>query len=173
MANEGLKRFLRLVPEKSVYDAQIEAQMSDQEIENLIDLAVAILDSDQRSSTLYDLGVVRRMETVESELTARINELSASVDRMAHAMTVTGQTLCQFVGVTSEVIRNRNTDKNTDKNKTAPAQTNGRGGKATPFVALDGGRTLRNLFPDAEIKTVDQHTHAHAHTYTYDDSDTP
>jgi hypothetical protein len=82
MAYEGLRRFLALVPEVPVAEAQAQANMGDEEIEELMLLCTEILDS-EKSNSLYDLSLLKRLDAMEHEVTERMEQLSCDVDRLS------------------------------------------------------------------------------------------
>lgn len=62
----GLQRFLSLVPTMSVSEAQARANMSDSEIEILVDICCAVLDEQKASDgSIYDFAILDRIKKLE------------------------------------------------------------------------------------------------------------
>jgi len=66
MNASGLRRFLELVPDMPVAEAQEQAGMTDEEIDQLVSMCCAVLDS-RKEDSLYDFTVLEGQQRLASE----------------------------------------------------------------------------------------------------------
>jgi hypothetical protein len=102
MSREGLKRFLSLVPNMSVDDAQQQADMSDTEIEELVDICSAVLDSEKHNASLYDLSVLKRLDRIERDNTQRATAIVQALNGINTSLELLSGALLSFVRLVGE-----------------------------------------------------------------------